>query len=217
MSHKSVKQKCLTRALHNSVKQRCPTRVSHQCVNSGCLTSEFAGNVINKYCLCLSTYVSAFGFVGFILYYFFFFKWFFFNLNFLVLDDPIKKGVSRSNPDKVKSNDVWWYDGWWIDDGYQVSLSPCVVIYPQIQGIISAYENKFEDPVLRHTCPYWCWCWVFSPSCLVCMGLRRMMAAKACVWLLRRSRWPRGATVVQLKQSQLNSHLKIIDHFIMII
>ena len=68
MSHKSVKQKCLTRALRNSVKQGCPTRVSHQCVKSGCLTSEFAGNVINKYCLCLSTYVSAFGFVGFILF-----------------------------------------------------------------------------------------------------------------------------------------------------
>ena len=38
-------------------------------MNSGRLTSEFAGNVINKYCLCLSTYVSAFGFVGFILFF----------------------------------------------------------------------------------------------------------------------------------------------------
>ena len=61
--HKSVKQELL-----NSVKQGCPTRVSPQCVNSGCLTSEFVGNVTNKYCLCLSTYVSAFGFVGFILF-----------------------------------------------------------------------------------------------------------------------------------------------------
>ena len=69
VSHKSVKQECLTSALRKSVKQGCPTRVSHQCVNSGCLTSEFAGNVINKYCLCLSTYVSAFGFVGFILFF----------------------------------------------------------------------------------------------------------------------------------------------------
>ena len=69
MSHKSVKQECLTRALRNSVKQGCPTRVSPQCVNSGCLTSEFAGNVTNKHCLCLSTYVSAFGFVGFILFF----------------------------------------------------------------------------------------------------------------------------------------------------
>ena len=68
VSHKSVKQECLTRALRNSVKQGCPTRVSPECVNSGCLTSEFAGNVTNKYCLCLSTYVSAFGFVGFILF-----------------------------------------------------------------------------------------------------------------------------------------------------
>ena len=70
MSHKIVKQECLTRALRNSVKQGCPTRVSPQCVNSGCLTSEFAGDVTNKYCLCLSTYVSAFGFVGFILFFF---------------------------------------------------------------------------------------------------------------------------------------------------
>ena len=70
VSHKSVKQECLTSALRKSVKQGCPTRVSPQCVNSGCLTSEFAGNVTNKYCLCLSTYVSAFGFVGFILFFF---------------------------------------------------------------------------------------------------------------------------------------------------
>ena len=63
VSHKSVKQELL-----NRVKQGCPTRVSPQCVNSGCLTSEFVGNVTNKYCLCLSTYVSAFGFVGFILF-----------------------------------------------------------------------------------------------------------------------------------------------------
>ena len=72
VSHKTVKQECLTRALRNSVKQGCPTRVLPQCVNSGCLTSEFAGDVTNKYCLCLSTYVSAFGFVGFIWFFFFF-------------------------------------------------------------------------------------------------------------------------------------------------
>ena len=69
VSHKSVKQECLTSALRKSVKQGCPTRVSPQCVNSGCLTSEFVGNVTNKSCLCLSTYVSAFGFVGFILFF----------------------------------------------------------------------------------------------------------------------------------------------------
>ena len=69
MSDKSVKQECLTGDLRNSVKQGRPTRVSPQCVNSGCLTSEFAGSVTNKYCLCLSTYVSAFGFVGFILFF----------------------------------------------------------------------------------------------------------------------------------------------------
>ena len=69
VSHKSVKQECLTRALRNSVKQGCPTRVPLQCVKSGCLTSEFVGNVTNKYCLCLSTYVLAFGFVGFILFF----------------------------------------------------------------------------------------------------------------------------------------------------
>ena len=68
MSSKSVKQERLTRALRNSVKHGCPTRVPPQCVKSGCLTSEFVGNVTNKYCLCLSTYVSAFGLVGFILF-----------------------------------------------------------------------------------------------------------------------------------------------------
>ena len=70
VSRKSVKQECLTGDLRNSVKQGRPTRVSPQRVNSGCLTSEFAGSVTNKYCLCLSTYVSAFGFVGFILFFF---------------------------------------------------------------------------------------------------------------------------------------------------
>ena len=38
-------------------------------MNSGCFTSEFAKHMTNKYCLCLSTYVSAFGFVGFILFF----------------------------------------------------------------------------------------------------------------------------------------------------
>ena len=69
VSSKSVKQECLIRALRNSVKQGCPTKVSPQCVNSGCLTTELVGNVTNKYCLCLSTYVSAFGFVGFISFF----------------------------------------------------------------------------------------------------------------------------------------------------
>ena len=68
MSYKSVKQECLTRALRNSVKQGCPTRVSPQCVRSGCPTSGFAGKC-DKYCFCSSTHVSAFGFVGFILFY----------------------------------------------------------------------------------------------------------------------------------------------------
>ena len=72
VSYKSVKQECLTRALRDSVKQGCPTRVPPQCVKSGCLTSEVVGHVTNKYCLCLSTYVSAFGFVGFILFCVFF-------------------------------------------------------------------------------------------------------------------------------------------------
>ena len=43
-------------------------------MNSGCFTSEFAKHMTNKYCLCLSTYVSAFGFVGFILFYFFWYS-----------------------------------------------------------------------------------------------------------------------------------------------
>ena len=55
MSSKSVKS------------EGCPTRVSPQCVTSGCPTSGFAGKCY-KYCFCSSTYVSAFGFVGFILF-----------------------------------------------------------------------------------------------------------------------------------------------------
>ena len=66
-SKKSVQEQCQARVSNKSVKQCSSTRVSPQCVNSGCLTSEFVGNATNKYCLCLSTYVSAFGFVGFIL------------------------------------------------------------------------------------------------------------------------------------------------------
>ena len=41
--------------------------MSPQCVTSGCPTSGFAGKSY-KYCFCSSTYVSAFGFVGFILF-----------------------------------------------------------------------------------------------------------------------------------------------------
>ena len=42
--------------------------MSPQCVTSGCPTSGFAGKSY-KYCFCSSTYVSAFGFVGFILFF----------------------------------------------------------------------------------------------------------------------------------------------------
>ena len=39
VSHKSVKQECLTRVLRNSVKQECPMRVLNQCVMSGRTTN----------------------------------------------------------------------------------------------------------------------------------------------------------------------------------
>ena len=43
---------------YKNVKQGCLTRVPPQCVKSGCLTSEFVGNVTNKYCHVLSLFVN---------------------------------------------------------------------------------------------------------------------------------------------------------------
>ena len=77
-SYKSVKQECPTRVSNKSVilpeccaivsskgvKNECHLSVSSQGVQVASLE-----NVINKYCLCSSTYVSAFGFVGFILFF----------------------------------------------------------------------------------------------------------------------------------------------------
>ena len=76
MSYKSVTQECQIRVSSKSVLpepcaivsskgvlQECHLSVSPQGVSQvGSLE-----NVRNKYCLCSSTYVSAFGFVGFIL------------------------------------------------------------------------------------------------------------------------------------------------------
>ena len=69
MSNQSVKQECLTErcAMVSSkgVLRECHLSVSSQGVPQvGSL--EY---VTTKYCLCSSTYVSAFGFVGFILFF----------------------------------------------------------------------------------------------------------------------------------------------------
>ena len=69
MSNKSVKQECLTKRCgivsSKGILQECHLSVSTQGVSQvGSLE-----NVRNKYCLCSSTYVSAFGFVGFILFF----------------------------------------------------------------------------------------------------------------------------------------------------
>ena len=81
VSYKSVKKECLTRvssqsvkqesyrALRNSVKQGCLTRVLPSVSSQGVPQVGSLENVTNKYCLCSSTFVSAFGFVGFILFF----------------------------------------------------------------------------------------------------------------------------------------------------
>ena len=67
VSSKSVLQECHVRvSSKKGVLQECHLSVSRQGVPQvGSLE-----NVINKYCFCSSTYVSAFGFVGFILFSF---------------------------------------------------------------------------------------------------------------------------------------------------
>ena len=91
VSSKSVVQECQVRVSHTSVKQECQVRVSSKSVlpercaivsSKGVLqechlsvstqgVSQVGSleNVRNKYCLCSSTYVSAFEFVGFILFF----------------------------------------------------------------------------------------------------------------------------------------------------
>ena len=66
--NKRFKHKYLARVLRKSVKQECPTSLSHQCVMSGC-AATMSGRKCDKYCLSLPTNVSAFGFVGFILFF----------------------------------------------------------------------------------------------------------------------------------------------------
>ena len=68
VSSQIVKQESY-RALRNSVKQRCLTRVSPSVSNQGVPQVGSLENVIKKYCFCSSIFVSAFGFVGFILFF----------------------------------------------------------------------------------------------------------------------------------------------------
>ena len=79
MSSKSVKQECFARVSSKSVLPECCAIVSSKGVLQKCYlsvstqgVSEVGSleNVRNKYCLCSSTYVSVFGFVGFILFFF---------------------------------------------------------------------------------------------------------------------------------------------------
>ena len=76
-------KKCQVRAPEKSVMKESYRSVKqgksvpqeqecHQCVKSGCPTiSGLAGKWDKTYCFCSSTYVSAFGFVGFILFFWF--------------------------------------------------------------------------------------------------------------------------------------------------
>ena len=80
MSYKSVTQECQIRVSSKSVlPERCAIVSSKGVLQECHLSVSTQGvsqvgsleNVRNKYCLCSSTYVSAFGFVGFILFSFF--------------------------------------------------------------------------------------------------------------------------------------------------
>ena len=66
MSNENVTSECPTKVLRRSVKQECPTRVSNQRVKPQCSTIV-SGRKFDKFCFCVVAYVSAFGFVGFIL------------------------------------------------------------------------------------------------------------------------------------------------------
>ena len=77
MSYKSVKQECPTRVSSKSVlPELCAIVSSKGVLQERRLSVSSQGvpqvgsleNLIDKYCLCSSTYVSAFGFVGFILF-----------------------------------------------------------------------------------------------------------------------------------------------------
>ena len=73
MSSKSVLPERCAIVSSKGVLQECHLRVSAQGVPQvGSLE-----NVTNKYCLCYSTYVSAFGFVGFILFYYYYYYYYF--------------------------------------------------------------------------------------------------------------------------------------------
>ena len=76
-SYKSVPQECQIRVSSKSaLPERCAIVSSKGVLQECHLSMSSQGvpqvgsleNVIDKYCLCSSTYVSAFGFVGFILF-----------------------------------------------------------------------------------------------------------------------------------------------------
>ena len=90
MSSKSFLQECQARVSSKSVLQEPCALVSSKGVLQECHLSESSQgvpqvgsleSVTNKSCLCSSTFVSAFGFVGFILFLQLF-KWFFNKENF---------------------------------------------------------------------------------------------------------------------------------------
>ena len=86
MSSKSVLKECQVRvSSKKGVLQECHLSVSRQGVPQvGSLE-----NVINRYFFCSSAYVSAFGFVGFILFFFFF------SISLLMLLGHLIFGIGR--------------------------------------------------------------------------------------------------------------------------
>ena len=128
MSSKRVLEECQARVPYQSVAKKCQARVSYKSAASVCQVRVSHNWVRCKMwqisiCLCYSTYVSAFGFVGFIL--FFFLCWYSLDIHrkmhshitakFLLQQIHVKQlciprnhGSKEKNKEKAKVGKMLW-------------------------------------------------------------------------------------------------------------